>query len=255
MGIHSEFDGKTVFITGAANGIGRATALAFAKAGANVALADIDTAASELVASWIWEAGAKALCLDCNVTVESEIKAALDKTVHTFGGLDIAFNNAGESPTFMPAAEISEKDWRHILDVNVLGTHLCMRNEIPIMLARGGGIIVNTSSGCGVVGLKGAAAYSASKHAVLGLTRTAALDYAAEGIRINAVCPGIIDTRMLDSLTGDTDEGRAELAEREPIGRLGQPEEIASAVLWLSSRDAGFMIGHALVIDGGLTCS
>lgn len=255
MNAQSEFHGKTVFVTGAANGIGRATALAFAKAGASVALADIDAAGSEVTAGLIREASGKALLVSCDVTVEADVEAALDETVRTFGGLDVAFNNAGVFPSPAPVAEISEKEWRRMLDVNVLGMHLCMRHEIPIMLARAGGIIVNTASGAGIVGLKGAAAYSASKHAVVGLTRSAALDYAAQGIRINAVCPGIVDTRMLDGITGGTAEGRAALAEREPIGRLGQPEEIASAVLWLSSRDAGFMIGHALAVDGGYSCN
>jgi NAD(P)-dependent dehydrogenase (short-subunit alcohol dehydrogenase family) len=253
MTTHTDFDGKVVFVTGAANGIGRATAIAFAKAGASVALADIDVAASEATAGLIRNDGGKALVVKCNVTVEADVTAALEQTVSTFGGLDIAFNNAGEYPRRAPAADITEKEWRHVFDVNVLGIHLCMRNEIPIMLARGGGIVVNTASGAGLVGIRSASAYAATKHAVVGLTRSAALDYAKQGIRINAVCPGITDTRMINGITGGTEEGRAALVEREPIGRLGLPEEIASAVLWLSSRDAGFMIGCALAVDGGYT--
>jgi NAD(P)-dependent dehydrogenase (short-subunit alcohol dehydrogenase family) len=253
MTTHTDFDGKVVFVTGAANGIGRATAIAFAKAGASVALADIDVAASEVTAGLIRNDGGKALVVECNVTVEADVTAALEQTVSTFGGLDIAFNNAGEYPRRAPAADITEKEWRHVFDVNVLGIHLCMRNEIPIMLARAGGIIVNTASGAGLVGIRSASAYAATKHAVVGLTRSAALDYAKQGIRINAVCPGITDTRMINGITGGTEEGRAALVEREPIGRLGLPEEIASAVLWLSSRDAGFMIGCALAVDGGYT--
>jgi NAD(P)-dependent dehydrogenase (short-subunit alcohol dehydrogenase family) len=253
MTTHTDFDGKVVFVTGAANGIGRATAIAFAKAGASVALADIDVAASEATAGLIRNDGGKALVVECNVTVEADVTAALEQTVSTFGGLDIAFNNAGEYPRRAPAADITEKEWRHVFDVNVLGIHLCMRNEIPIMLARAGGIIVNTASGAGLVGIRSASAYAATKHAVVGLTRSAALDYAKLGIRINAVCPGITDTRMINGITGGTEEGRAALVEREPIGRLGLPEEIASAVLWLSSRDAGFMIGCALAVDGGYT--
>jgi NAD(P)-dependent dehydrogenase (short-subunit alcohol dehydrogenase family) len=210
-------------------------------------------AASEATAGLIRNDGGKALVVECNVTVEADVTAALEQTVSTFGGLDIAFNNAGEYPRRAPAADITEKEWRHVFDVNVLGIHLCMRNEIPIMLARAGGIIVNTASGAGLVGIRSASAYAATKHAVVGLTRSAALDYAKQGIRINAVCPGITDTRMINGITGGTEEGRAALVEREPIGRLGLPEEIASAVLWLSSRDAGFMIGCALAVDGGYT--
>jgi NAD(P)-dependent dehydrogenase (short-subunit alcohol dehydrogenase family) len=254
MNSRSDFQGKVVFVTGAANGIGRATAVAFAKAGASVALADIDVAESEVTAGLIRNAGGKALIANCNVTIETDVTAALEQTISTFGGLDIAFNNAGEYPRRASAAEITEEEWRHVFDVNVLGIHLCMRNEIPIMLARAGGIIVNTSSGAGIVGIRSAAAYAATKHAVIGLTRSAALDYATRGIRINAVCPGITDTRMVNGITGGTAEGRVALVEREPIGRLGLPEEIASAVLWLSSDDAGFMIGSALAIDGGYTC-
>jgi NAD(P)-dependent dehydrogenase (short-subunit alcohol dehydrogenase family) len=253
MTAHTDFDGKVVFVTGAANGIGRATAIAFANAGASVALADIDVAGSEATAGLIRNGGGKALVVKCNVTVEADVTAALEQTVSTFGALDIAFNNAGEYPRRAPAAEITEKEWRQVFDVNVLGIHLCMRNEIPLMLARAGGIIVNTASGAGLVGIKSASAYAATKHAVVGLTRSAALDYAKLGIRINAVCPGITDTRMINGITGGTEEGRAALVEREPIGRLGLPEEIASAVLWLSSRDAGFMIGCALAVDGGYT--
>lgn len=248
-----DFLGKVVFITGAANGIGRATAIAFARAGASVALADIDVAGSEITAGRIREAGGKALAVSCNVTIESDIKAALEQTVRTLGGLDIAFNNAGKFQKVAPAAETSEQEWRRVFDINVLSTHLCMRNEIPIMLELGAGIIVNTSSGAGVIGIKGASAYAAAKHAVIGLTRSAALDYATQGIRINAVCPGIIETNMMLEVSGGTAEGRAAMVAEEPIGRLGRPEEIASAVLWLSSRDAGFMVGHALVVDGGHT--
>jgi NAD(P)-dependent dehydrogenase (short-subunit alcohol dehydrogenase family) len=253
MNTSEDFNGKVVFVTGAANGIGRATALAFARAGASVVIADIEDTGSEVTAGLIRDAGGKALVVNCDVTVETRIKAALEQALHAFGGLDIAFNNAGKFPTPAPVAETTEQAWREMFDINVTSTYLCMRNEIPIMLERGGGIIVNTSSGAGVVGIPGAAAYSAAKHAVLGLTRSAALDYAAQGIRINAICPGIIDTNMIAEVSGGTEEGRAALAAREPIGRLGRPEEIASAVLWLSSRGAGFMIGHALVVDGGYT--
>lgn len=253
MSTNEDFSGKVVFVTGAANGIGRATALAFARAGASVVLADIDATGNEVTAAQIREIGGNALIVNCNVTIEAEIKSALERTVHTLGGLDIAFNNAGKYQRVAPVALTSEQEWRQMFDLNVLSTYLCMKNEISLMLKRGGGIIVNTSSGAGVMGIKGAAAYAAAKHAVVGLTRSAALDYATQGVRINAVCPGIIETKMMLEVSGGTAEGRAAMVAEEPIGRLGRPEEIASAVLWLSSRDAGFTIGHALVVDGGHT--
>lgn len=248
-----EFRGKVVFVTGAGNGIGRATAIAFARAGASVAVADIDLAASQITARHIQEAGGKAHVIACDVTDERQVQEALQQTVSTLGSLDIAFNNAGRYQKVAPCAETTEEEWRRVFDINVLSTHLCMRNQIPIMLERGGGIIVNTSSGAGVMGIKGAAAYAAAKHAVIGLTRSAALDYATQGIRINAVCPGIIETNMMLEVSGGTAAGRAAMVAEEPIGRLGMPEEIASAVLWLSSRGAAFTIGHALVVDGGHT--
>jgi NAD(P)-dependent dehydrogenase (short-subunit alcohol dehydrogenase family) len=248
-----EFAGKVAFVTGAANGIGRATAIAFARAGANVALADIDTAGIEVTAAYIREVGRKVLALTCDVTVEGDVKAALAQTVRDFGALDIAFNNAGKFQKVAPLAETEGDEWRRIMDINVSSTFFCMRNEIPIMLERGGGVIVNTSSGAGIVGTKGGAVYGAAKHAVIGLTRSAALDYATAGIRINAVCPGVIETNMMREVSGGTAAGRSAMVDLEPVGRLGQPEEIASAVLWLCSSGASFAVGHALVVDGGHT--
>jgi NAD(P)-dependent dehydrogenase (short-subunit alcohol dehydrogenase family) len=249
----NDFSGKVAFITGAANGIGRATAIAFAHAGASVALADIDSAGSEVTAKYVREAGGRALVLACDVTVEADIKSALAQTVNDLGALDIAFNNAGKFQKLAPLADTEEDEWRRIMDINVTSTFLCMRNEIPIMLERGGGAIVNTSSGAGIIGTKSGAVYGAAKHAVIGLTRSAALDYATSGIRINAVCPGVIETNMMREVSGGTAAGRSAMVEMEPVGRLGQPEEIASAVLWLCSSGASFAVGHALVVDGGHT--
>lgn len=248
-----DFTGKVAFVTGAGNGIGRATAVAFAKAGANVALADIDILGCQDAAKEIQQDGGKCLSIGCDVTKETDIRDALDETLKTFGSLDIAFNNAGAYQKIAPLADFGEEDWHRIMDVNVTSTFLCMRNQIPIMLERGGGCIVNTSSGAGVIANKGGAIYGAAKHAVLGLTRSAALDYATKNIRINAVCPGVVISNLTRTISGDTLEGLAALAAMEPIGRLGQPEEIASAVLWLCSKDAGFTIGHGLVVDGGYT--
>jgi NAD(P)-dependent dehydrogenase (short-subunit alcohol dehydrogenase family) len=253
MSTTHDFIGKVAFVTGAAGGIGRATAIAFAQAGAYVALVDIDQAGCEESAKAVQDAGGRALSLRCDLTVESEVESALAQTVKTFGGLDFAFNNAGKYQNVAAAADISDQEWRRIIDVNVTGTFLCMRSQIPLMQKRGGGAIVNTSSGAGIMGIKGAAAYSAAKHAVIGLTRSAALDYAETGVRINAVCPGIVHTSMAVEVSGGTAEGLARMAAEEPIGRLGRPEEIASAVLWLCSSTAGFTIGHALVVDGGHT--
>jgi NAD(P)-dependent dehydrogenase (short-subunit alcohol dehydrogenase family) len=188
------------------------------------------------------------------VTRAEEVKAALTKTIEAFGRLDFAFNNAGIEPRkAAPTAEYEEEEWDRIIDINLRGVFLCMKYEIPLILEQGGGAIVNTSSGAGVIGIKGSPAYTAAKHGVIGLTRAAALDYAAQNIRVNAVCPGYIDTPMMSRFTGDTPEGRAKVIAEEPVGRMGKPEEIAAAVIWLCSDASAFMVGHAMVIDGGQT--
>lgn len=248
-----QFAGKVAFITGAGSGIGRATALAFAAQGANVVASDSSEKDVHETARLIEEQGGQALPVRCDVVRSDDVATAVAATVQQFGRLDFAFNNAGVEQPAAPLHEIGDEDWDRIIDVNLRGVFYGMKHEIPAMLQAGGGAIVNTSSGAGVIGFAGQGVYAASKHGVIGLTKAAALDYAAAGVRVNAVCPGIIETPMMDRFSGGTEEGRHRVIGQEPVGRMGRPEEIASAVLWLCSDLGAFTVGHALVVDGGQT--
>lgn len=253
MNHNKAYSGKVAFVTGAANGIGRATALAFASEGASVVVADVLETGNQETARMIGELGGRALAVRCDVSRAEDVKAALDQTLQAFGRLDFAFNNAGIEQPLTATAEISEDEWDRIIRINLTGVFLCMKYQIPLMLKQGGGAIVNTASGAGVRGFAGQAAYTAAKHGVVGMTKCAALDYAVRNIRVNAVCPGIIATPMMDRFTEGTREGEQRVIAQEPIGRMGKPEEIAATVVWLCSEAAAFVIGHAMVVDGGQT--
>ncbi len=242
------FTDKVVFVTGAASGIGRAAALAFAAEGARVAILDRSASALEEVEVSLKNAGSEVLTIACDVSLPDQVEGAVRQVVDRFGRLDVAFNNAGVENKAAPVHEIELAEWDKILGINLRGTFLCMKHELAQMVKQGGGVVVNTSSGAGIRGVEGGAAYAASKHAIIGLTRSAALDYAKHHIRVNAVLPGNIETPMMDRFTGGDVQKAIDL---EPVGRLGKPEEIAEAVLWMASDLGGFVTGAATVIDGG----
>jgi NAD(P)-dependent dehydrogenase (short-subunit alcohol dehydrogenase family) len=251
-GQDKNFSGKVAMVTGGGSGMGRATALAFASAGARTVVVDLSEEAGKETVDLIKKQGGEAIAVRCDVTRSEDVEAALEATVLSYGRLDAAFNNAGLEHGYIAAADISEAEFDRIVNVSLKGVFLSMKYQIPLMLANGGGAIVNNSSAAGLIGFKGQAAYTAAKHGMIGLTRAAALDYAPENVRINAICPGIVDTPMMDRVTGGTSEGRAANIALEPIGRMGRPEEIADTVLWLCSDASSFVIGHALSVDGGM---
>jgi NAD(P)-dependent dehydrogenase (short-subunit alcohol dehydrogenase family) len=241
------------FVTGGGTGIGRAAAVAFAREGASVGVAGLTRKELEETVQLIERGSGRALALTCDVTKSDDVKAAVERTVEAFGRLDFAFNNAGVEHPVTPAADITPEEWDRIIDVDLRGVFLCMRHEIPLMLRQGGGAIVNTGSGAAVKGIAGQAAYRAAKFGMIGLTKAAALDYANANIRVNAVCPGYVDTPMMQRFTGGTPEGRQNIIANVPAGRPATPEEIAAAVVWLCSDAGAYVVGHAMVIDGGQT--
>lgn len=247
------FDGKVALVTGAGSGIGLATAQAFAEAGASVVIADVDGTAARSAADALTDKGHRAKAVRCDVAREADLEALVAETVGTFGRLDAAFNNAGVQSPHMDTAEIGSEEFDRVTAINLRGVWLGMKHELRQMREQGSGAIVNCSSLGGLVGAPGRSAYHAAKHGVLGLTKSAAIEYAARGIRINAVCPGIVDTPMLSSMMVGEEAVLNEMMKAQPIGRLGRPEEIAAAVLWLCSPGASFVVGHALAVDGGFT--
>src|SRR5690349_6160657 len=248
-----DFSGKVALVTGAASGMGLATARAFAEAGAAVVLADSKEDAVRAAAEELIAAGYKALAVRCDVSDDEQVAAMVDRGVAEFGRLDAAFNNAGVMARIAPTADSTREEWDRVIGVNLRGVWSCMRHELRQMDRQGGGAIVNNASVGALTGNPGIGSYIASKHGVVGLTRTAALEYIRHGIRVNAVNPGLIDTQIARDVVDGDEKAYTEIATHVPIGRAGRPEEIASAVLWLCSPAASYVVGHALTVDGGMT--
>jgi len=248
-------EGKVALVTGAGSGIGRASAGAFARQGAKVVAADVAAAGGEETVRLIKQAGGDAVFVQCDVSKSAETEALVKKTVSAFGRLDCAHNNAGVAGGMAATADCTEENWDRTLSVNLKGIWLCMKHEIRQMLAQGGGAIVNASATSGLVGSKRSAAYAAACHGVVGLTKSAALEYADAGIRINAICPGVTRTPMMEQILQAGPQMEQQMIARVPMRRMATPEEIAAAVVWLCSDAASFVTGHTLVIDGGMVAS
>jgi NAD(P)-dependent dehydrogenase (short-subunit alcohol dehydrogenase family) len=243
------FSDKVAIVTGGSFGIGQATALAFAKRGAKVAI--VDWVEDQETLSQIQAIHGEAIFIKCDVSEASQVQAMVEKVIQTFGRIDFAFNNAGIEGITAPIQDCTEANWDKTIGVNLKGVWLCMKYEIGYMLRQGKGVIVNCASVAGLIGFPGLPAYVASKHAVVGLTKTAALENAKSGLRVNAVCPGVIRTPMVDRVTGKVKEVEKQYESMEPVGRMGEPSEVAEAVVWLCSDAASFVTGHAMPVDGG----
>lgn len=252
--IRRDFEGKTALVTGGGSGIGKAAALLFGRRGANVVIADLHAAAAEAVARDIRDAGGTALAIQADVTSEAAVQHMISLSIEHFGGLHCAFNNAGLSDSYTPFHEVTLDSWNRIIAVDLTSVFLCMKHEIPHMLANGGGAIVNTASGAGFVPAPGQPHYTAAKHGVLGLTKTAAKEYAKQGIRVNAVCPGVTDTPMMQGFIGGDSAMEKMMLDTLPAGRMGKSEEIAEAVVWLCSDAASFVSGDTMLVDGASVC-
>jgi NAD(P)-dependent dehydrogenase (short-subunit alcohol dehydrogenase family) len=243
--------GKIALVTGGGSGIGRATALRLSREGAKIMIADYMPEGGERTVRMIKEAGGEASFVEADVAVGKQVEKMVNETVKTYGRIDCAFNNAGIEGRIANTVECPEEVFDRTIAINLKGVWLCLRYEIPQMLKQGGGSIVNTASVAGLVGFVGLPAYNASKHGVVGLTRTAALEFATQKIRVNCVCPGVIRTPMVERILDKQGFTEQELNAGEPVGRMGQPEEIAEGVAWLLSDAASFVTGHPMVIDGG----
>jgi len=243
------FEKKVAIVTGGSFGIGKATALAFAKRGARVVVADWLEEPATITE--IEAAGGTAIFVKCDVSKSKEVAEMVNQAIKIFGRIDFAVNNAGIEGATAPTHECTEENWDRTININLKGVWLCMKHEIPFMLKQGAGAIVNTASVAGLIGFPGLPAYVVSKHGILGLTKTAALENAKSGIRVNAVCPGVIRTQMIDRVTGKDKTVEKQYENMEPVGRMGEPDEVAEAIVWLCSDAASFVTGHALAVDGG----
>ena len=247
-----KMDGKVALVTGGGSGIGKATALAFAKEGARVVVSDVDVDSGGVTVQDIEAAGGHAIFIKADVSKSSDVQAMIEKTIEAYGQLDCAFNNAGiEGSVGVPIAEADEEIWDRVIDINLKGVWLCMKYELAQMVKQGGGTIVNTASVAGLVGGGFGAAYYASKHGVVGLSKAAAVEYGNSGIRVNAVCPGVIRTSMADRLIKDDQYIENAVTSLHPLGRLGTADEVAETVVWLCSDSSSFVTGQALAVDGG----
>ena len=246
-----DFSGQVAMVTGAGSGLGQSAAVLLAQRGARVLIADIDDAGGQATVALCQTAGGEALFINTDVTIEADVAAAVARAISQWGSLDLAINNAGTTGPTKPTADYTLEEWNKVVALKLNSVFLGLKYQIPPMVAQGKGAIVNTSSGAGLMGFAGLPAYVSTKHAVLGLTKAAALEYIKSGVRVNAVCPGSTRTPMLEGWMGGNPAIEAAMANSAPIGRLAEPNEIAEAMVWLLSDAASFMVGHALAVDGG----